>query len=168
MKTELAAYQRIVELAKSINDNFPELGRRLRAAQELGGPLYDKALQVVGRRTAYYLIEIDRAFASLGVNRARLVAIGWTKLARLTKHVTVHNVDKLLALAEENTDRQLAALMAGEKPVENARTVLLSLKPKHYKLYATALLQHGAKASGRGLSGQEKALMAIIKKALKE
>lgn len=164
----LATYKRILALAENVDVNFPELGRLLCDTQSEGGALFSSALKAVGKRTGYYLIEIDKALNPLGLDRARFVKIGWTKLSRLTKHITAENADMLLRIAEGHTDRQVIAIMRGKKPVAKARTVLLSLRPKHYKLFAKALTQHGAVTVGRGLAHQEKALMTIIKKVVKQ
>lgn len=166
-KGQLAAYIKAVKYSENVDEYFLELGRILSEAQEAGGDLYKNLMDLLDRRTAYYLIEIDKAFNPLGVERSELIAVGWTKLARIARHVTQDNVEEMLVLARDSTDRQLRAIVQGETPPKKARVVLLYLRPKHYRRYAQALLMHGATSVGKGLAGQENALMKIITKVLK-
>ena len=71
----------------------------------------------------------------------------------------------LLQLAEENTTKQLEALMKGEKPVDNAHCVLMYFTPKQYKVLEEALVQNGGTRSGRGIVNKEEALLKALKKA---
>ncbi len=75
-------------------------------------------------RTAFYLMEIDRVFRPLKIDKSILASIGWTKLARIAKHVTAENVAGLLALASSHTDHDLRAKLSGKVvPPQDARCV---------------------------------------------
>ncbi len=163
-----AKYNRAVELIKNLDGTFLEFGGILRYAQEHDGLLFADLLKIPGldKRTIYYLIEIDRIFAPLKIDKSLLSKVGWTKLAHMAKHVTPQNVIGLLTFAMSHTDRELQAKMAGKFIPANMRVVRLSLSPKQYVLYAKVLIKFGAKSVGKGLKGQENALMAVIVTAL--
>jgi hypothetical protein len=104
------------------------------------------------------------AFRPLKVDKTLLASIGWTKLARIAKHVTKQNVAGLLALAKSHTDQQLRAKLAGKVIPNETRVVLLYLTPRQYKTYAAAMKKFGAKSVGKGLAEQETALIKLIAK----
>lgn len=160
----IAAYNKAVELIKNLDGSFLELGRILRHAQERNGLLFADLMKIPGldRRTAYYLIEIDRTFRPLKIDKSLLSSIGWTKLAHIAKHVTPENVIGLLAFALSHTDHELRAKLAGKLVPKNARVVLLYFQPKDYAAYSDAVIEFGAKPTGKGLTGQEPALMKLI------
>jgi hypothetical protein len=118
----------------------------------------------IGRRKAYYLVEVSRIFDPLTVPRARLRKIGWTKLQLIGKHVTPNNLDALLHLAEECNAKELERLMRGEKPLGNARCVLMYFSPKQYDELEDALVQHGGVRRGRGVENKEEAMISIVRR----
>jgi hypothetical protein len=78
-------------------------------------------------------------------------------------------VSSALDLAQRNTARDLASILqGGEQMLEPRHSVLLYFTPRQYAVYAKAWLTHGAHKSkkGKGLVGQENAVVAIAKKAL--
>lgn len=166
LNSNFKTYSRASSLIESLDSSFVELAKILRKAQEDDKLLYGSLMQLPGldRRTAYYLIKIDRAFGPLGLDKTELGAVGWTKLLTISSHVTEENVHALLSLAKSHTNRQLKALMAGKTPLKKARVVLLYLTPKQYAAYAVALIKHGARKKGNGLTHQETALMKVIEK----
>lgn len=168
-KSDQALYTKAVDLVKNLDTSFLGLARILSQAQSEQNPLYPSLMKLPGldRRTAYYLIEIDKVFASLGVDKSILESIGWTKLSRISKHVTKSNVDAMLALAQTHTDRQLQFLLAGKKLPKRIHVVQLFMTPRLYQKYRSAMLTFGATKSPNGLSGQEKALNKLLSKSLK-
>lgn len=113
-----ALYGKALELSKDVDDNFLELGKMLGQLQHRDPELFQKivAKTDLGRRKAYYLVEVSRIFDPLPIPRARLRKIGWTKLQLIGKHVTPDNLEELLTLAEESTTKELERHMRGEKP----------------------------------------------------
>jgi hypothetical protein len=116
----------------------------------------------LGRRKAYYLVEVSRIFDPLPVPRSRLRKIGWTKLQLIAKHVTPNNLDALLQLAEYSTAKELERAMRGEKPLGNAHCVLMYFSPKDYAELEDMLVKHGGVRSGRGIQNKEEALLRVV------
>jgi len=73
-------YDKALDLSKDFDDNFLDLAKTLRQLldrdQEMFRDVWTKTN--LGRRKAYYLVEVSRTFDSLPVGRARLKKIGWT------------------------------------------------------------------------------------------
>lgn len=160
-------FDQAVAWSTNVEDTFLDLGRSLRKLLDRDPEMFSQLWQKssLGRRKAYYLVEVSRAFDPLPVARSRLKKLGWTKLQILAKHVTKSNVQELLALAEGcKNAKQLEAHMRGEKPVDNAHCVLMYFSPKQYKVLEEALLKNGARRSGRGFLNKEAALTRALKK----
>ena len=121
----------------------------------------------LGRRKAYYLVEVSRKFEPLPISRARLKKIGWTKLQIIGQHVTKDNVEELVSLAEQLKTKQLERKMQGDEPISNAHCVLMYFSPKQYAEFEEAVLKkNGAEPSGRGIVGKEEALINALRKAV--
>ena len=95
-------YDKALALSANVEDNFLELGRSLRHLQDRDPDLFQQVVTKgeLGRRKAYYLVEVSRTFDKAPVPKSRLRKIGWTKLQLIAKHVTPHNLDDLLELAK--------------------------------------------------------------------
>ena len=161
-------YDKALGLSADVEDNFLELGRSLRQLLDRDPDLFRQLVKKgnLGRRKAYYLVEVSRIFDPLPVPRSRLRKIGWTKLQLIGKHVTPENLDELLTLAESTNSKELERQMRGEKPMKNARCVIMYFSPKQYAEFEEALLKNGAKPSGRGIVGKEEALINALRKAV--
>lgn len=160
----------VVSLLDDFDNCFIELGKLLRQAQDEDRALFRKliALPKLGRRKGYYLVQVHRAFDGYPIDPSVLVGVGWTKLSIIAPYVSATSIFELLDLAQTYNAHQLAAIMKGQNPVENARVVQLYLSPEQYQSYAHALIQYGgAKKKGNGLEGAEQALMTIIAKVEK-
>jgi hypothetical protein len=83
----------------------------------------------------------------------------------ISKHVTSHNWDELLTLAEGNTNKDLETLMRGDEPNDHSHCVLLYFSPREYKMFQEALVANGGTRSGRGIQNKEKAILRLIKKS---
>jgi hypothetical protein len=165
-------YEKALTMSSNVEDNFLELGRRLRQLQDRDPELFQKVVEKsdLGLRKAYYLVEVSKTFDPLPISRARLRKLGWTKLQIIGKHVTKDNVEELVELAESLPAKQLERQMRGETPVKNAHCVLMYFSPKQYAELEQALLKNGATRStgkGRGLQNKEEALINVIRKAAK-
>ena len=161
-------YDRALALSSDVEDNFLDLGKSLRQLQDRDPDLFNQivAKSNLGRRKAYYLVEVSCIFDPLPVPRSRLRKIGWTKLQLIGKHIddSNSNLDELLDLAETTNTKELERQMRGEKPMGNAHCVLMYFRPKEYDELEAALLANGASKVGKGLVDKEKALITAIRK----
>jgi hypothetical protein len=161
-------YDRALALSSDVEDKFLELGRSLRQLLDRDPPLFQQVVKKrgLGRRKAYYLVEVSRKFEPLPISRARLKKIGWTKLQIIGQHVTKDNVEELVNLAEQLKTKQLERKMRGDDSLNNAHCVLMYFSPKQYAEFEEALLKNGAERSGRGIVGKEGALINALRKAV--
>ncbi len=157
---------RALELIVQLGDEFLELAALLRQLQEKQPDDFKALLSMpeLGRRKGYYLVEIDRAFADLGVPSERLNKIGWTKLQLIARHVTPENLEALLTLAEAHTAKNLDLIMRGKEPILGGKTVLLFFNSKQFEAFSKAIIEHGAVKNGAGYIGKEKALIKALRK----
>jgi len=86
-------YDRAMALPSDVEDKFLELGRSLRQLLDRDPSLFQQVVKKrgLGRRKAYYLVEVSRKFEPLPISRVRLKKIGWTKLQIIGEHVTKDN-----------------------------------------------------------------------------
>jgi hypothetical protein len=162
-------YDRALALSSDVENQFLELGRSLRQLLDRDPGLFQQIVKKgrLGRRKAYYLVEVSRKFEPLPVPRSRLRKIGWTKLQLIGKHVDATNIDELLELAKNNNSNELERILRGDKPLGgNAHCVLMYFSPKQYAELEAALLKNGGSRSGRGIVGKEKALINALRKAV--
>jgi hypothetical protein len=124
-------YDRALVLSSDVEDKFLELGRSLRHLLDRDPDLFQQVVNKgrLGRRKAYYLVEVSRVFEPLPVPRSRLRKIGWTKLQLIGKHLDASNIDALLFMAEENSSKELERVLRGEKPLGDAHCVLMYFSP---------------------------------------
>jgi hypothetical protein len=164
-----ALYDKALELFAKVPDKFLDLGRALRQLQDRDPELFQKfvAKTGIGRRKAYYLVEISRTFEPLQVSRARLHDLGWTKVQLLGKHVTQDNVEELLKLAEDTSANELERVLSGKKSLGNARCVLMYFSPKQYDELEDALVGHGGVRRGRGVENKEEAMIKMVRRLRK-
>src|SRR5271166_845755 len=114
-------YEKALSMAKNVEDNFLDLGRQLRQLQDREPELFQKIVEQsdLGRRKAYYLVEVSKTFDPLPISRARLRKLGWTKCQIIGNYVTKDNVEEMVGLAESLPAKQLERQMRGETPVKN-------------------------------------------------
>ena len=98
-------------------------------------------------RKVYYLINITRRFASLGVPRERLKAVGWTKLQLIAKELTKANAEKLLTLAETSTTRELREWLRGREPDPDAHCVIMYQSRDQYRVFEEAVFSNPGEVS---------------------
>lgn len=163
--------QKAVELNKTFDESFIDLGRTLRQIQQIGDVTDFRRIcdaAGIGTRKAYYLASISEKIEGLHIPTKRLKAVGWTKLMTISPNLTKETWKDLLTAAENNTNRDLQAIVRGEEPANNQHCVLLYFNAEDYKDFVKSAIGHGAARSGRGLLHKEKAIMALVKKDLKE
>ena len=160
-------YARAKDLSRNVDDHFFDLARTLRQLLDRDPEKFNELWQVteLGRRKAYYMVEIARAYEGLSIPRSRLKKVGWTKLQLIGKRVTAQNWEELFDLAEKFPAKQLEKLMKGGQPVENAHCVVMYMTPEQYRLFEAAVLANGGERSGRGLLRKEEAIARVIEKA---
>jgi len=162
------AYEEAIDLASKYEENFLELGRKLRFLQDNNHNLFKGVCKETGLdpRKAYYLARMSRQIEKLGIPDQQLIDVGWTKVTVIGLHLGKANWKGLLKLAHEHSVRDMKILMQGGTPVPGTRCVLLYFKPLQYEVFAKAVLQHGGNLSGQGLTNTERALLNLIKKAI--
>jgi hypothetical protein len=163
-----ALYEKALELSVNVPDNFLELGRALTQLYDRDPDRFRQvaARSNMGLRKAYGLVEVSRTLEPLTIPRDQLRTIGWPKLQLIAKHVTPGTLEALLRLAEESTAMDLERHMRGKKPVGNAHCVLKYFSPKQYAELEETLLKNGGERSGRGIVGEEEALIDALRKAV--
>ena len=152
--------------SEAIDQTFLDLGKTLRTLLDRDPELFRQVVEKtdLGSRKAYYLVNISRVFEPLPIPRARVLALGWTKLERISRSITKDNWQELIELAEKNNVKQIEAVVKGDKPQTNAHCFLAYFEPKDYKLMEELLVQNGSKKTGRGLIDKEAAMMRIFRK----
>ena len=151
-------------LIAKFEDQFLDLASLLRQVQETNPGDFKKlcSLPQLGRRKAYYLLSIDKAFGDKNVPAERLKKIGWTKLAALAPHITNENLEDALLFAELNTMKNIEAVMHGLEPILGGRSVLLIFTAEQFAAFSAAIMAHGAIQNGQGFIGKEAALIAAL------
>lgn len=148
-----------------IGEHVLEAARYLRLIQDHSPDAFLQAAEQlnIGRRKAYALAQIDRAFHQLGVPRDRLHAIGWSKLAMLAPYVSAENVEALLKAAEMASPSILKRLLRGEVVDPAGRVVVMFLRSEELELFDAVIEQYGGiRAPNGGWANKELALMAAL------
>ena len=167
MKVEFQPlFLKTLMLIAKLEDEFLELASLLRQVQQTTPGDFKKLASIpqLGRRKAYYLVSIDKAFGDKNLPAERLRKIGWTKLAALAPHITDENLEDALLFAELNTVNNIEAVVHGIDPIIGGRSVLLYFTAEQFAAYSNAILAHGATKNGDGFIGKEDALIAALKK----
>jgi hypothetical protein len=150
--------------ANWVGDGFLIAARRLREIQDDAPEQFELVAKIlrIGRRKAFYLAHIDRAFRDLGVDDATLTAVGWSKLRMLCEHVTKDNCAHLLKIASSTSAEGLRRILKHEPSLPNARCVTLYFSQSQYEIFAKAILTHGGAKSGKGLVNKEASLIKAL------
>jgi hypothetical protein len=162
-ETDHLIHETLTLIAK-LEDEFLELGSLLRQVQQTSPKDFKKlaSLPELGRRKAYYLVSIDKAFCDTGVPSERLMKIGWTKLAALAPHITDENLDDALLFAELHTVKNIEAVVHGQEPIFGGRTVQLIFTADQFAAFSVSILAHGAIKNGKGFVGKGAALISAL------
>ncbi len=149
------------------NDKFLTLAANLRVIHDTAPDDFRELakLRILGRRKAYYLVQIDRVFGGEQEMTVRLNRVGWTKLQIIAPYVTKENRKALVELAEAHTAVNLKAMMRGQAPILGGRTVVLHFAKNQFAAFAEAILAHGAVKNGEGFLDMEPALIKALTKA---
>ena len=128
MKDEIdPLFLKTLILIAKLDDEFLELASHLQQVKQTNPNDFKKlySMPQLGRRKAYYLASIDKAFGDKNVPTERLKKIGWTKLAALAPIITDENLEDALLFAELNTAKNIEAVVHGLEPIVGGRSVLL-------------------------------------------
>jgi hypothetical protein len=157
-------FQQALLLVAQVNDKFFTLAKLLRLLHDEDYEWFVALANMpqLGRRKAYYLLQIEQVFGGLPILPSRLNKIGWTKLQVIAEHVTEANHEALLQLAEAYTAENLKDVIQGGKPIIGGRTVQLRFTKEQYQKFAEAILKHGAIENGKGFLGKERALIRAL------
>jgi hypothetical protein len=164
--------RKVLQLAKGGTKNFFDLARSLATLHEMNPGLLKTVedSSTLSRRTLYYLVDVGRVLRRYQIDKTQAERIGWTKLQILARYLEKNDVpaEELAGLLTKTEKRvhELPLILAGKARKARPRTVLLRLSPSDYKIFAEALVKHGAIKKGRGLLNQEKALMKLVRAAL--
>lgn len=150
---------RLWELKQADPRAFSELVSDLSGA---GGAERQRGLS---RRRLLYLVQMAEALP-LAPFKNRFLKIGWTKttlIAAVVKKQGVAGLNDLFDLADRHTVAELRVAIANGDLVDGMRCVQLRLSPSQYAQFHAVLIEHGARPiAGRGLQGQEDALMSAL------
>lgn len=123
------------------------------------------------RRQVYYLVGVWERFRGSRALRSALADIGWTKASIIAEHCALGEEKYAIGLARHHTAKDLTAILRDQKkPITGMRTVLLRFTPRQYAVLSKSLCDHGAIPAkraygGRGLSGQEAAILRLARAA---
>ena len=124
---------------------------------------------VIRQRRAYYLKSIWARLVDLQIPKARLVKIGWTKLAVIVSKCPEGDELEWLQIAEEGTPAADLVRAAKGKDEAARHSILLRMTDAQHKVFEKALRRFGAVRgrTGRGLTKKEAALTLALKEVLK-
>ena len=162
--------EEVIQIAKQGDAHFLQLAKVLRELHDtltsVGGVSSMEVLEhcikkaKIGKRKAYYLIEIDRVYGPMKTSRKRLAALGWTKLAVMAKCVEEKSLGDWLKMAEANTVEYIKAFLASKENPTNIIT--LRLTDKQYSVVAGTLMTNGAyMTEAGGIANKEAAMVKV-------
>lgn len=156
-----------VRLSARPNDTFPELARCLADLYVQDPSFLPKFVTKsgMGKRKAYYLIELGQRLKGIGVSDARLRRVGWTKMQVCAGHLTRANVRDMLKQAEDTSAEGLKVIVRGECPRGKIHRVLLNFNSAEFRELKVAILANGGRPSSRGMAAKEAAIINIVRKA---
>ena len=145
-------YEKALTMSKNVEDNFLDLGRQLRQLQDREPELFQKIIDQsdLGKRKAYYLVEVSKTFDPLPISRALVCASSAGPSVRSSASTSPRTMSRRWsswprACPSSGSRRQLR----GEPPMKNAHCVLMYFSPEQYEEFEAVLLAHGAKPAPR-------------------
>jgi len=99
--------------------------------------------QNLGKRKAYYLVEIHRKYVEeMGIDRATMIKVGWTKLMLMLSHISPDNADDYIEYAIGHNVKELSAYIRGEE-TPKLKQVLFTLSKEQEEIIAPIINQRG-------------------------
>jgi hypothetical protein len=147
-----------------IDDDFLAAARLLREVQDDAPDMFPTNAKSsgIGLRKAYALAQIDRCFTAFNVDRKLLYKVGWSKLQILCQHINIDNQQQLFALAQTLSAHELLSVLRDPAYSAVKHCVALYFSSDQYEIFRHAVLAHGGKKSGRGLTHKESALVQAL------
>ncbi len=158
-----------LSLVGALGSKFLELGSLLRKLQSSNFDNFKTLYEIpqLGRRKAYYLIEIDKVFGGKPELAVRLNKIGWTKLSLLAKFVNDDNILDALQFAELHTAWDMQVILKSGDSTFSTRSVLLRFTLPDFDKFASKIVAYGAKPTpDGGYHNKEAALLAALQATL--
>jgi hypothetical protein len=124
----------------------------------------------MSRRRMYYLLRVGQLIETEKLSRAEAEEIGWTKLQIIARYIdalgaaSVPDFADLAVLASKHKARDLPFALRGKRVVRK-KVVQFYLSMGGRALLNEALIQHGAKQTGKRLMGKEEALIRLARAA---
>ncbi|MCV2880395.1 hypothetical protein OE699_16345 [Sedimentimonas flavescens] len=142
--------------------NFLEQGELIQQTMEEAPEDFPTLLKdlKIGKRKAYYLAAVVRAFEGIPAPRERLLRIGWTKLHLAHEYVDSKNWKPLLAKAEELSAYRLKEYLQTGKVEDPKNCVLLYFTDEEFEIFKEAIGPLIVKGSPRE---KETALIAALR-----
>lgn len=158
------AFDKAIRLAENHEKNFIELGLLLKYIKQQEPILFNRFCQMscLGRRKAYYLVQIAKKTEGLPISKKVLSKIGWTKMTLICGKLDPTNWEYWIALAEENSVHGLKTIFSGQRP--NHKSMVLYFRADDYDYLTSLLPKYGAKFKGPGLARKEEAIIRMAKK----
>lgn len=134
-------------------------------------PLADRLSTSI--RRLFYLLEVGRLISKYGIEQADAERVGWTKLQIIARHLsTADDADeadlwRFIDMALHTTAHALPAALKGRRNAKS-RAVVFRLNMGARAELNEALLAFGAKQNGRQYAGKERALVKIVRAAMRE
>lgn len=118
------------------------------------------------QRKAYYLVQIDRAFADIDADEALLRKVGWTKLGILAPHVSRGNYKDLLAKALGLSAQELQVTVAAEPGQPKNHHVALRMTDDQKAVFDAAIKAYSPPGRRAALVDKAAILTAALEAAL--
>ena len=168
------AFKKVAELAKAATPKHIELAEALWKLKRADPDGFKDiiATGTIKQRPAYQLATVWGRLRTLKIRPKELDRVGWAKMTEIVRYCgTAQEVRDAINLADRRTVADLRAkLREGSDPPERQRVILLRFSEPQYRRLRAALTQNGAKLAknGKGLVGQEQAILEIVKIATKK
>jgi hypothetical protein len=148
-------------------EKFLELGALLRKLQKNNPEAFKilYSLPQLGRRKAFYLSSIDRAFGGYPHLRERLIKVGWTRLSLVAPHVGKENVEDAVLYCELNSCWAIEQALKGKELPIGIRSVLLHFSSAQFDVFVQEIVKYGAMKNGDGYVNKETAVIGALMKA---
>ena len=119
----------------------------------------------LSRRAAYYLLKVNQLIRTAKLSTSKAERIGWTKLQIIGNNLNAKNASRLLNLAEEKNAQELKRLISKKHSKPKPHCVQLYFTTEQYQQFKKAVLLHGGRRTGRGLTNTEGALIKAIQQS---
>ena len=161
---QLSRIHSILDMIDEAEGQFLELGHALRKLRDEDPHAFATMIDTpgLGRRRAYYLVEIAKAFDDKPHLHGKLRLLGWTKAAALASHASAPNLDELMQLATEITAYELKAFLKDGPDGLGKQVLAFSFGAPDFAKVSQVLKANGALGAPIGLRNKEAALLRAL------